>query len=137
MGYMRGVVIKPNRSKDEYILWSSVVDGPVWGPGTRTELLAGLWKEWNIEHEHCTPHPGYGPEGRVQRADSNGSSIRTDETTGIFGGWDDKELVVQLHYGFGLVKREHLAEYTRLLAEGQTEKAEMLAEPIVPEKPAD
>lgn len=85
-------VVKPDRSEDWYVAWSTVVDAPSeWG--TRAELV------------------GYGYEAdRIDRADECGTSMRGR----WWFGWDDTKWIVANiegipeREGSHMVKRENV-----------------------------
>lgn len=104
--FPRGYVVKPDRDKDFYVVWSDVVEAPVWA-GTRQEALA----------EDC-------PESRLRRTDETGTSART---TPAFYGWDSNGMVAEQR---GWLPRANLAAYTIALYEDRMDDAWDLLEPF-------
>lgn len=102
-------LIKPMRRRDEYVLWSTVVDAPT-GHGNRASILAELDQRWRQEHPHDDPKPGLAPADRLDRADRSGTSARDGSY-----GWNDTHLIYQ---GRGLLARRDLYRAAELLAKG-------------------
>jgi hypothetical protein len=97
---MGTIVVKPDRDKDLYVGWSSIVDAPVWW-GSRAEVLQYLADDgrgWS----------GDAPDIRLARADETGTSAYDKRD----GGWDDEAFVYEQR---GLLPRRRLAEACHLL----------------------
>jgi hypothetical protein len=104
---MGQILIKPVRDRDEYVLWSTVVEAPI-ACGDREEMLAELLEEWHRDHRRDVPPAGLAaPERRLERADRYGSSA----LDGFFR-WDDESLIYEQR---GLLARKDLY-YAALLA---------------------
>lgn len=79
---MPSLIVKPDRSLDYYIVWSSVVDGAT-AAGTRAHLQSVL--------SRGTP---FFADERFDRADEYGSSARPDGEMAGELWWDDKGVIV-------------------------------------------
>ncbi len=78
-------ILKTDRHRDEYVVWSSVVDDIIIGPGDRAAMGRHLLKTrtyWPEEADEV-----------LVRADESGTSDRVFR----FGAWDDKELRVGMN----------------------------------------
>ena len=111
-------IVKPDRDRDEYVEWSTIVDAPV-DVGTRSELGGRLGNA--------------GGSDRFDRADASGSSARGD-VQGWFG-WDDEWFHLgNFHWdGFAWewrVHRSNLAAYARADLDGDEDAARSLAEHV-------
>lgn len=80
MGY---TIIRPTAARDEYVVWNTSSDMPVWC-GDRAELLAELEPD-----THQWFSGLYTPEEMINHTDCHGSSSRA----GRFGWWNDAEFV--------------------------------------------
>lgn len=81
---MGQVVLKTARDRGQYVIWSSVVDTIVAGPGTREETADYLLNTGRIRYTADEV------EEIMARVDTNGSSDRNVR----FGWWDDEDLSV-------------------------------------------
>jgi hypothetical protein len=106
---MGHILIKPVPDRDEYVLWSTVVEAPLaWGD--REEMLRELTVEWRRDHGADVPPAGLtAPEKRLDRADKHGSSA----LDGLFR-WDDDSLIYEQR---GLLARVDLYRAAVLLGE--------------------
>ncbi|TDD37850.1 hypothetical protein E1287_07275 [Actinomadura sp. KC06] len=103
-------LIKPDRARDLYIEWWTIVDAPV-GHGTRAEWVA----------------EGIAPGG-LDRADRTGTSACPPLAT---GAWDDEELMVAEPLGRQrLLPRDHLIDYTLALYRRAVTQAYGMTRPI-------
>lgn len=107
-------VIKPERDRDLYIGWSTIVGGPTW-LATRDEAIAD----------------GVDPT-RLDRADRTGTSAFKPVDD---GAWDDDTLMAAEPLGCQrLLPREHLAAYALALYEERIGDAFALTMPIEDEE---
>jgi hypothetical protein len=99
------------RSRDLYLLWSSIVDAPTW-VGNRAELADHLRDEYGrAEHDMWLR--------LIDRADQRGTSDRAFNT----GGWDDESLRVgegSPEYpdggdGYWVIRRDRLTAYAEAI----------------------
>lgn len=110
---MGQAIVKAAHDRDLYLIWSSIVDAPVW-VGNRAELLEYLWHEYRMAHPDSTPNPGKAPEDRVARADRTGSSMISPAVY----GWDDEALMVgegSPSDGWYHIRRDRLVAYAEAL----------------------
>lgn len=123
---MGQAIVKAAKDRDLYLIWSSVVDAPVW-VGDRAELLEHLWDEYRREHPNSTPNPGYGPEDRIARADRTGTSMIDPPVY----GWDDDAIIVMEGSpddGWYHIRRDRLADYAEALLRDDDAAATALLE---------
>lgn len=112
---MSSFVVKPVADRDEYVVWSTIVDSVTWF-GSAAELM--------YENPEVT-------QERINRADLQGTSAYDRR----FFGYSELEFVCQnfneLHdeVGFVLVNRENLYEYSLATYEENYELAETLCTP--------
>ena len=111
---MPRIVIKPERDRDLYVGWSTIVEAPVWH-GPRAEVLGYLAQE-------AIRYPTDDPETRLARADATGTSAHDGD-----GGWDDPGFIYEQR---GWLPRRHLAEMCRLLEAGNEAGVWDLLEPF-------
>ena len=104
--FPRGEVIKPDRDRDFYVVWSHVCEAPSMA-GTRAEMLA----------EDC-------PESRLRRADETGSSYMA-EAPGC--RWGDTGLIAEQR---GYLPRANFAAYVTAYMEDRMSDAWDLLEPF-------
>lgn len=114
---MGRVVLKTAPDRDQYVIWSSVVDGVVIGPGTREQVARHLLTEgrtrWTADEV----------ENILARTDERGSSDRMIR----FGWWDDDPLDTGPGGdGWYQLPRERLAAYADALAAGDERAARAL-----------
>ncbi len=104
---MGRVVLKTAPDRDQYVIWSSVVDDIVAGPGTREQTAQHLLTEERIRY---TPDE---VENILNRTDERGSSDRAMR----FGWWDDDPLNTGPgDDGWYHLPRERLAAYADALS---------------------
>ncbi len=84
---MPSVVIKPDRVRDEYVIWSTVTESPH-GYGSRAEVIELL--RGGIRRNDAEDRAN--PEAAVARADVWGSSAFPEWG---FGHWDDESFIYQ------------------------------------------
>lgn len=114
---MGTIVIKPDRGRDLYVGWSTVVEAPVWW-GTREQATRWLT-------EAATRHPDRQnqPDVRLARADRYGTSDMSVRD----GGWDDEGFVYEQR---GWLPRHRLAALCEALARDDEPAAWDLLEPF-------
>lgn len=106
---MPHIVIKPEPGRDLYVIWSTLVDGPIaWGD--RAETLVYLTEEWQRNHPALALSDITDPAARLDRADANGTSAAGGYA--FFGRWDDTHLMYQQR---GLLPRGSLGRLCELL----------------------
>jgi hypothetical protein len=101
---MPSYIIKPERDRDFYVYWSTVVEAPV-AFGDREYILSYLRAE--LERDSATS-----PQGRLRRADETGSSALWPSPSDPAYGWDDNELIYQQQ---GTLRRDRLPELCKRL----------------------
>ncbi len=120
---MGRMVVKTARDRDQYLIWSSVVDAPIAGPGTRAEALAWLTSAERDRWRMTAPDA----EEALSRADVHGSSAR-----GLRDGrWDDEPLPVvsgSPDDGWYRIRRERLTDYADALGRDDEAAAQALLE---------
>lgn len=99
-------VIKPDRSEDFYVGWSTVTECPHWF-GSRVEAAGYLAED---HRRHGGPRDAI--EERLARADKYGSSVKPEANYG-FGYWDDEEFIYEQR---GVLPRKHMIEACRRLS---------------------
>lgn len=114
---MGTIVIKPDRDRDLYVGWSTIVESPVWW-GTR-EQAAVMLAEYAVRH----PAPQNQPEQRLARADRHGTSDLSIRE----GGWADPGFVYEQR---GWLPRRHLAALCEALGRNDEPAAWDLLEPF-------
>lgn len=105
-------IVKPDRDRDFYVSWSTVVDN-VTGCGTRSDFIA----EPDVTEE------------RMARADANGTSALDPSAY----GWDDETFLVHNMPDpphVGLLPRKLLAQFALLCVEGRDTEAAAFLEPL-------
>ncbi|MFG3710862.1 hypothetical protein [Micromonospora sp. NPDC047730] len=121
---MPSIVIKPDRDRDLYVYWSTVVEAPVaWGD--RASMLDHLTSEFRRHHPGAIPDSISDPGRRLDRADLNGTSAAGGFA--FFGRWDDDGLIYEQR---GILPRHHLARACELLEAGQDAEVWDLLEPF-------
>lgn len=115
-------VVKTARDRDQYLIWSSVVDAPVAGPGTREQV-----KDWLLTEDRTRWTPDE-VEEILARTDLNGSSDRAMR----FAWWDEYDY---LQVGEGSpgggwyhLRRDRLADYADALERDDEAGAQALLE---------
>lgn len=105
---MPSYIVKPDRVRDFYVLWSTIVDAPT-AFGTRAELTA---------------EADLGPQAaeRFARADEFGSSCRVGETAPWYG-WDYKAIIYNQQ---GILRRHRLRAVCELLRVGDAAGVKLL-----------
>lgn len=102
-------IMKDRPDADWYVMWSTIVDAPVFA-GTRAEF----WTEFGAEGAACE---------RFERADATGTSLIDGEV----GGWDDESiLVANLPEGGpdeGNIARRDLRAFVEAIAGGRNAEA--------------
>lgn len=104
---MGRMIVKTARGRDQYLIWSSVVDAAVAGPGTREQVAHWLATEDRVRWSPAEV------ERILARADEHGSSAGTRD-----GWWDDETLSVgegSPSDGWYHIRRERLADYADAL----------------------
>ncbi len=115
---MPSVVIKPDRDRDEYVVWSTVTESPH-GFGSRAEVVELLRDGIRRSDEDRRD-----PESPVARADKWGSSAMPAWGEGHWG--DD----VFIYHQAGILRRHFLGRAARLLAAGRERDVLELLEPF-------
>jgi hypothetical protein len=111
---IRGVIIKPNRDIDEYVVWSTMCERPHF-VGSREEV-----------HRFVGPgDPHNLTKGRLDRADEKGTSSFFGE-----GGYGEGLIFEQRGY----IASERLAEFSKLVLDDKLQEALVLCEPFEDEK---
>lgn len=121
---MPSIVIKPERDRDLYVYWSTVVEAPVaWGD-----------RAWMLQHlsdDHHRRHPGQKPDllndpaGRLDRADIHGTSAAGGYA--FFGRWDYDGFMYEQR---GILPRRLLTRACELLGDDREAEVWDLLEPI-------
>ena len=110
-------IIKPVADRDEYVVWSTIVDHPV-ECGSR----AAFADEYFDQEEYAAE--------RFKRADKNGTS----GYDAAWFGWDHEEFLLHnmdwTDEPYRSVKRENLYVYTEAAADGDAELCAELTEPF-------
>lgn len=116
---MPSVVIKPDRDRDEYVVWSTITETPH-AYGDRAEmrdmLLDGVRR--NDEEDRRNP------DAALDRADRWGSSAFPQWG---YGHWDDEGFIYQQA---GWLHREDLAYAARLVCEERDREVLDLLDPF-------
>lgn len=118
---MPQIVLKTARDRDLYLIWSTVVDAPVAGPGSRERVAKRLLSEAR------TRYTADEVEAILTRVDANGSSDRVAR----FGWWDDETLPVMEGSpddGWYHIRRDRLAAYADALLRDDEAAATALLE---------
>jgi hypothetical protein len=119
MGY---AIIKTTRDRDEYVLYSSSSDTPVF-LGTRAEVITELGGD--VTTNRCPTCRQWSPRSTVLQmmewADEYGSS------THLVGRWGDSEIRYGQH---GLMRREDLARVVELLSECREDEVLAMLSPF-------
>lgn len=104
-------LIKTRPNADLYMLWSTVVDAPVW-VGTRAEGLKDYFVNGNAHPSPCCPTCGQEWEGmaakKLRLADLHGTSCVSEDGTPHDGNWVDDGLVYMGEPVQGWIPRESL-----------------------------
>jgi hypothetical protein len=112
---MGTIVVKPDRDRDLYVGWSSIVEAPVWW-GPRAEVLQYLADDHRGRSDDA-------PEARLARADEAGTSAYDKRD----GGWDDEGFVYEQR---GWLPRTKLIPLCEALQRGDESAAWDLLEPF-------
>ena len=113
---MPQAVYKPNRDKDEYVIFSTIVDNVTFGVLTRDEML------------NLNRYPDWPNEETLQRADETGTSWIWGRTP----QWDEEVLVTNIPEevaDFGWVKHRDLADFARAQIPDDIEALKRLVRP--------
>ncbi len=124
---MSEYVLRTDPVLDLYVLYSDSAYAVV-GVGTRKEIKLVLTTPTQERGVPALGHPVDGPEARLVRADSCGTSALMGER---LGGYSDERLPIFLHGGeAGLwwLRRENLTAYARALHDHQVKEAATLLE---------
>ena len=109
-----GIIIKPERDRDMYVEWPTVVDVPT-AHGDRAEML-------RILHADPQARRHAAPEQRLTQADKVGSSSQVGEFW-----WDDDVFVFRQD---GMLARRDLVRAVELLAAGRDDEVLALLAPF-------
>lgn len=115
---MGQAVVKTTRDRDMYIVWSSIVDAPVY-VGDRAAMVQYVQQEWRLDADRA--------EAALVRADTEGTSDRAIK----FGHWDDDYLPVMEgspRDGWYHIARDRLSAYADALLAGDEPAATALLE---------
>ncbi len=93
-------IIKQDRDRDEYVLWSDFTERPI-AVGTRAEMIPYVDE---VDPPRGTPG---GTAARFDRADRQGSSMIPYS----HGWWDDEYMIYEQR---GLLPRRHIAQAAHL-----------------------
>ena len=103
---MARIVLKTARDRDQYVIWGSIVDDVIAGPGTRTDAADYLRTECGYTADEA--------EVALARVDERGSS---DISPIRFGSWHDDPLPCgEDDAGRYELARDRLADYADALA---------------------
>jgi hypothetical protein len=119
-------IVKIDRERDEYVLWSSYSEKPTW-LGTREKLVAEL-TDGKCPHCGGSGVPGDSPQDRIARADLHGSSSTYGSWWWEYRGRPYRGVYCQR----GLVTREQLPAIVRLLAAGADQDDERILALLTP-----
>ncbi|MFD6565482.1 hypothetical protein [Micromonospora profundi] len=121
---MPSIVIKPERDRDFYVIWSTIVEAPTaWG--TRAEVRGYLAEDWEERSPGRTPDMLDDFDGRLDRAAVHGTSALGGFA--FFGRWDDEGFMYEQR---GVLPRHHLTRACELLGEDRESEVWDLLEPI-------
>lgn len=118
---MPQIVLKTDRDRDQYLIWSTVVHAPVAGPGSRGQAANHLLSKAR------TRYTADEVEAILARVDANGSSDRVVR----FGWWDDETLPVVVGSpddGWYRIRRDRLGAYADALLADDDAAAQALLE---------
>lgn len=140
---MGDVLVRATRADDStYLIWSTVVDGPVWIFSDRAEAEQHLNDQWRFSHPeydadghiytpatvNARPEDPLSPAAKLARADLRGSS----SMYGLYG-WDDQEFVIMTEMAkerapgtYLILPRERLQDFALALLEKNLEEAGLL-----------
>ncbi len=108
-------IIKQDRDRDEYVLWSDFTERPV-AAGTRAEMIPYV--------DEVDPPDRFSTTAeRFDRADRQGSSMIPYS----HGWWDDDGMIYEQR---GWLPRRHIAEACRLRLAGRESEGWDLREPV-------
>lgn len=114
---MGRVVLRTAPDRDQYVIWSSIVDNVVVGPGTREQVAEHLRTRERVRH---TPAD---VDAILARTDEHGSSDRLMR----FGWWDDDPLDTGPgDDGWYHLPRNLLADYADALGRDDEQAAKAL-----------
>lgn len=116
---MARIVLKTARDRDQYVIWGTIADAVVAGPGCRGQAAHYLRTEGG--------HPAGKAEEILTAVDTNGSSDRVVR----FGWWDDEYLTVRHGApddGWYRLPRERLPEFADALGRDDDAAARALLE---------
>lgn len=120
---MGNTIVKIAPDRDEYVIWSSNTETPLW-LGTRAELLEELG---DIHGECPTCHSRISwidtTRARIERADERGSSSGHGSWWWEYNGEPYKGIYAQL----GLVARENLPAIVELLTDYEVDDPQIVA----------
>lgn len=123
-------VVKEAPDVDYYIVWSTFIDGPMFG-GPRDELLPWLWDADDRKPDRIDEQEASHPDNIVQRADKTGTSVRTRLAPGPHvGSWEHDHITYRGNGVQGDVKRADLFVLTRRLGEDEDADVSDLVEPF-------
>lgn len=114
---MPQVVIKPDRHRDEYVVWSTISETPI------TYGCRRYMTRWLAANDREQAGPGR-PLSRLRRADRLGSSAMPEWGD---GHWDDS---VQIYEQRGYLYRRDFYRAARLLCAGRESEVWDLLEPF-------
>lgn len=119
---MGDVILRVARDRPRYVVWSAVVDGPMFA-GTAEQVVEYVAERAAVEAARRTREA-------LARADERGTS---DRHFGI-GGWDDAALSAGWR---GSLPRHLLERYAELLQAGQDDEADQLLTDREPDSEGD
>lgn len=117
---MPSYVLKPSRSEDFYVLWSDIVEAPLY-MGDAADMRRILNRDRRCPEPCCYQTLVL---DRMRRADETGSSAMPELG---FGNWSDPSLICEQQ---GLLPRELLADYVRAYIDEGSEAAFAFLQPF-------
>ena len=121
---MPSIIIKPERDRDLYVIWSTVVEAPLtWGD--RKQTLAWAIDDWRRRQPGQTPDLMSEPAGRLDRADIHGTSAAGGYA--FFGRWDYDGFMYEQR---GILPRAALARACELLEADRESEVWNLLQPF-------
>lgn len=124
---MGNIVMKVDRDRDQYVIWSSVVDAPAF-IGNRAETATELARD--IPRGYA-PAAGNSPEDRLARADETGTSAVYGEPP-FDGAFDDSGMIVEQR---GWLPRADFARFVDAVVADDMDAAYGVLQPFEDDQP--